>query len=159
MRWAATESGLHRVPASDSLLPPLGEHAREANLWEATKWGRPTKEFGRLATLWAHWSVAIAHCLLVSGAFPTWHLFWWNSNFPCNFLKCSILAPMFLKLNKHLNHGTRLVDKVNIWLFYIFTRHVGTWNQCFMSANNTQRHHEDKGQFHRKSHHMTQQWC
>jgi hypothetical protein len=28
-------------------------------------------------------------------------LFWWNSNFPYNFLKCSNLAPMFLKSNKH----------------------------------------------------------
>jgi hypothetical protein len=28
-----------------------------------------------------------------------------------------------------------LVDKVNTWLFYTFTRHVGAQNQCFMSAN------------------------
>jgi hypothetical protein len=28
-----------------------------------------------------------------------------------------------------------IVDKVNKWLFYTFTRHVGTLNQCFMSAN------------------------
>jgi hypothetical protein len=24
---------------------------------------------------------------------------------------------------------------MNTWLFYTFTRHVGTWNQCFMSVN------------------------
>jgi hypothetical protein len=30
---------------------------------------------------------------------------------------------------------TRLVDKVNTWLFYTFTRHVGAWNRCFMSTN------------------------
>jgi hypothetical protein len=29
------------------------------------------------------------------------YLFWWKSNFPCNFLKSFNLAPMFLKLNKH----------------------------------------------------------
>jgi hypothetical protein len=28
-----------------------------------------------------------------------------------------------------------LVDKVNTWLFYTFTQHVGAWNWCFMSAN------------------------
>jgi hypothetical protein len=27
-------------------------------------------------------------------------LFWWNSNFPCNFMKCSNLAHIFLKSNK-----------------------------------------------------------
>jgi hypothetical protein len=30
---------------------------------------------------------------------------------------------------------TRLVDKVNTWSFHTFTRHVGAWNQYFMSAN------------------------
>jgi hypothetical protein len=35
------------------------------------------------------------------------------------------LASMFLKSNKHYNRGTRLVDKVNAWLFYTFARHVG----------------------------------
>jgi hypothetical protein len=73
----------------------------------------------------------------MSGAFPGWCLFWLNSNsnFKFNFLKCSNLAPMFLKSNKHQNRGTRLVDKVNIWLFYTFTWHVGTWNWGFMSTN------------------------
>jgi hypothetical protein len=28
-----------------------------------------------------------------------------------------------------------LLDKVNTWLFYTFTQHVGAWNQCFVSAN------------------------
>jgi hypothetical protein len=28
---------------------------------------------------------------------------------------------------------------VNIWLFHIFTRHVGTRNQCFMSANTSSK--------------------
>jgi hypothetical protein len=28
-----------------------------------------------------------------------------------------------------------IVDKVNTWLFYTFTRHVGAWNWCFMSTN------------------------
>jgi hypothetical protein len=68
-----------------------GERAHEANPLEAAKWGRLAREFGRSATLWAHWSVAFAHCLPVSGA----------RNFPCNFLKCSNLTPMFLKSNKH----------------------------------------------------------
>jgi hypothetical protein len=27
------------------------------------------------------------------------------------------------------------VDKVNTWLFYTFSRHVGIGNRCFMSAN------------------------
>jgi hypothetical protein len=48
-----------------------------------------------------------------------------NSKFSCNFLKCSNLAHMHLKSNKYQNHGTRLVDKVNTWLFYTFTRHIG----------------------------------
>jgi hypothetical protein len=95
---------------------------------------RPARGFGWPATLGGHWPVAFAHCLLMSGTPPGWHLFWWNFKFPCNFLKCSNLAPMFLKSNKHLNRGTRLVDKVNTWLFYIFTQHVGAWNWCFMSA-------------------------
>jgi hypothetical protein len=129
------EFGLHRPSAWDSPLPPLGECHREANPQEAVRWGRPARRFGRPATPWAHWSVAFAHCLLMSGTPPVWHLFWWNSKFPCNFLKCSNLTPMFLKSNKHQNRGTRLVDKVNTWLFYTFTRHVGTWNWCFMSAN------------------------
>jgi hypothetical protein len=43
----------------------------------------------------------------------------------CHHLKCSNLVPKFLKSNKHYNHGTRLVDKVNTWLFHTFTRHVG----------------------------------
>jgi hypothetical protein len=37
---------------------------------------------------------------------------------------------------KYYNRGTRLVDKVNTWLLHTFTRHVGTWNRCFMSTNN-----------------------
>jgi hypothetical protein len=49
----------------------------------------------------------------MSDAFLWWHLFWWNFNFPCKFLKCSNLAHMFLKSNKHENRGTRLVDKVH----------------------------------------------
>jgi hypothetical protein len=44
-------------------------------LWEDAKWGRPARRFGLPATPWAHWSVAFAHCLLVSGAFLGWHLF------------------------------------------------------------------------------------
>jgi hypothetical protein len=36
---------------------------------------------------------------------------------------------------KTTNCGTRLVDKVNTWLFHTFTRHIGTWNRHFMSAN------------------------
>jgi hypothetical protein len=28
-----------------------------------------------------------------------------------------------------------LVNKVNTWLFHTSTRHVDTWNRCFMSAN------------------------
>jgi hypothetical protein len=71
----------------------------------------------------------------MSGTPLGWHLFWWNFKFPYNFFKCSILAPMFLKSNKHWNHGTRIVDKVNTWLFYIFTQHVGTWNRHFMTTN------------------------
>jgi hypothetical protein len=51
------------------LLPPLGEHAREANPGEAAKWGWLAREFGRPGTPWAQWSVVIAHSLLVSGAF------------------------------------------------------------------------------------------
>jgi hypothetical protein len=43
----------------------------------------------------------------------------------CHHLKCSNLVPKFLKSNKHKNRGTRLVDKVNTWLFYTFTRYVG----------------------------------
>jgi hypothetical protein len=31
---------------------------------------RVAREFGQMATLWAHWSVAFAHCLLISSAFP-----------------------------------------------------------------------------------------
>jgi hypothetical protein len=50
-------------------------------------------------------------------------------------MKCTNLAPKFLKLNKHYNRGTRLVDKVNTWLMYTFTRHVGAWNWYFMSTN------------------------
>jgi hypothetical protein len=87
------------------------------------------------ATPWAHWSATFAHCPLMSGTPPGWHLFWWNFKFPCNFLKCSNLASMFLKSNKYYNRGTRLVDKVNAWLFYTFAQHVGAWNRCFMSAN------------------------
>jgi hypothetical protein len=67
---------------------------------------KPTRErmqggAGRPAMPWAHWSVTFAHCLLVSVTPPVWHLFWWNSKFPCNFLKCFNLAPMLLKSNKH----------------------------------------------------------
>jgi hypothetical protein len=40
-------------------------------------------------------------------------------------LKCSNLAPMFLKSNRHYNHGTRLVDKAYTWLFDAFTQNVG----------------------------------
>jgi hypothetical protein len=43
----------------------------------------------------------------------------------CHPLKCSNLVHKFLKSNKHYNHETRLIDKVNTWLFYTFTRHVG----------------------------------
>jgi hypothetical protein len=53
----------------------------------------------------------------------------------CHPLKCSNLVPKFLKSNKHKYCGTRLVGKVNTWLFYTFTWHVVTWNRHFMSAN------------------------
>jgi hypothetical protein len=43
----ATGSGLHRLLASDSLLPPLGECHHEADPQEAVKWARS-------ATPWAH---------------------------------------------------------------------------------------------------------
>jgi hypothetical protein len=43
----ATESSFHRLPASDSLLPPPRERAREANPGEVAKWGRPAREFGK----------------------------------------------------------------------------------------------------------------
>jgi hypothetical protein len=69
------------------------------------------------------------------GVWPTWsmcqihprgddHFDIW-STLLCHPLKCSNLVPKFLKSNKHYNRGTRLVDKVNTWLFYTFTRHVG----------------------------------
>jgi hypothetical protein len=58
----------------------------------------------------------------------------WSTSL-CHPLKCSNLVPKFLKSNKHYNRGTRLVDKVNTWLFHTFTRHVGAWNRCFMSTN------------------------
>jgi hypothetical protein len=48
----------------------------------------------------------------------------WSTSL-CHPLKCSNLVPKFLKSNKHQNCGTRLVDKVNTWLFHAFTRHVG----------------------------------
>jgi hypothetical protein len=65
------------------------------------KHGRSVRGFSQPATPWAHWSVTFAHCLLVSGTSPGWHLFWCNFKFPCNFLKCTNLAHMFLKSNKH----------------------------------------------------------
>jgi hypothetical protein len=61
--------GLHRLQASGSIPPPLGECHRHGNSREAAKWGRPVREFGRLAIHWAHTSVAFAHSLLVSGVF------------------------------------------------------------------------------------------
>jgi hypothetical protein len=39
----------------------------------------------------------------------------------CHPFKWSNLVPKFLKSNKHYNRGSRLVDKVNTWLFYTFT--------------------------------------
>jgi hypothetical protein len=48
----------------------------------------------------------------------------WSTLF-CHLLKCSNLVPKFLKSNEHYNRGTRLVDKVNTWLFYTFTQNVG----------------------------------
>jgi hypothetical protein len=44
----------------------------------------------------------------------------------CHPLKCSNLVPKFQKSDKHYNRGMRLVDTVNMWLFYTFTRYVGT---------------------------------
>jgi hypothetical protein len=49
----------------------------------------------------------------------------WSTS-PCHPLKCSNFVPTFLKSNKHYNRETRLVDKVNTWLFHTFTQHVGT---------------------------------
>jgi hypothetical protein len=43
-------------------------------------------------------------------------------------LKCSNLVPKFLKSHKYLNCGTRLVNKVNTWLFHTFTLYVGAQN-------------------------------
>jgi hypothetical protein len=64
------ERDLHRLQASGSILPPLGERHRQGKSWMAAKWGRPGWEFGRPATHWTHTSVAFAHVLLVLGAFP-----------------------------------------------------------------------------------------
>jgi hypothetical protein len=99
--WPAMEFGLHRPSSCDSPLPPLRERHHEANPWGAARWGQPARGFGQPATPWAHWSAAFTHYLLMSGIPPGWHLFWWNFKFPCNFLKCSNLSPMFLKSNKH----------------------------------------------------------
>jgi hypothetical protein len=57
-------------PASNSLLPPPEERAREANLQVAAKWGRPAREFGQPDAPWAHWSVAFVHCLLSVRCIP-----------------------------------------------------------------------------------------
>jgi hypothetical protein len=120
---------LHRPSAWDSSLSPLGECHHEANPRDATRWGWP-------ATPWAHWSAAFAHYLLMSGTPPGWHLFWWNSKCPCNFLNATIWhLCSWNQINTKIMRETRLVDKVNTWLFYTFTQHVGSWNWCFMSAN------------------------
>jgi hypothetical protein len=48
-------------------------------------------------------------------------------------LKCSNLVPKFLKSHKYLNCGTRLVNKVNTWLFHTFTLYVGAQNRHFLA--------------------------
>jgi hypothetical protein len=78
--------------------------------------------------VWATWSTCQIHPRC-DAHFDIWSMSLYNP------LKCSNLVPKFLKSNKHLNHGTRLVNKLNTWLFYTFTRYVGAWNRCFMSAN------------------------
>jgi hypothetical protein len=87
---------------------------------------RPRGWAGRLA-LMPLWLVVWPHVVYMSQTFLWWYYLWWNSKSSCNFLKCSNLAPMFLKSNRHQNHGTRLVDKVNTWLFHTFTRYIGAW--------------------------------
>jgi hypothetical protein len=46
------------------------------------------------------WLVVWPHVLYVSQTFLQWHYLWWNSKSSCSFLKCSNLAPMFLKSNR-----------------------------------------------------------
>jgi hypothetical protein len=88
--------------------------------------GRPAPWPTRLR-VWSTWSTCQIHPR-GDYDFDIW------STSLCHPLKCSNFVPMFLKSNKHLNRGTRLVDKVNTLLFYTFTRHVGARNWCFMST-------------------------
>jgi hypothetical protein len=89
-----------------------------------------------LASQSRSWADRLAPGPTPPGVWPTWSTCQmhprgdddfdiWSTSL-CHPLKCSNFVPKFLKSNKHENCGTRLVDKVNTWLFHTFTRHVGT---------------------------------
>jgi hypothetical protein len=64
--WSLASTNLqHGIP-----LCCLLECHCEANPQEAARWGWLACRFGRPTTPWAHWSVAIAHYLLMSCTVP-----------------------------------------------------------------------------------------
>jgi hypothetical protein len=87
--------------------------ASQPRSWAGQLTPRPTRH-----RVWPTWSTCQIHPH-GDDDFDIW------STSLCHPLKCSNLVPKFLKSNKHYNCGTRLADKVNTWLFHIFTRHVG----------------------------------
>jgi hypothetical protein len=102
---SAFSSSYRHVPSKAQAKPPQTLAGQSAS--------RPTR-----AGVWPTWSTCQIHPR-GDDDFDIW------STSLCHPLKWSNLVPKVMKLNKHYNLGTRLVDKVNTWLFHTFTRHVG----------------------------------